>query len=119
MIGGVDTGKPLLQKVMLIILEPWLKEDEKCTGVVMSDKVIYKYGPITFDGANIKGRVVHVGLQDYNVFVWTEQEVDINMRYLDRTVRLYPTGLQFKGNYLGTVVIPSGIVWHVIEDIGL
>ena len=104
---------------MLIILEPWLKEDEKWTGVVMSDKVIYKYGPITFDGANIKGRVVHVGLQDYNVFVWTEQEVDINMRYLDRTVRLYPTGLQFKGNYLGTVVIPSGIVWHVIEDIGL
>jgi len=85
----------------------------------MTDKVIYKYGPITFDGANIKGRVVHVGLQDYNVFVWTEQEVDINMRYLDRTVRLYPTGLQFKGNYLGTVVIPSGIVWHVIEDIGL
>jgi hypothetical protein len=29
MIDGVDTGKPLLQKVMLIILEPWLEEDEK------------------------------------------------------------------------------------------
>jgi hypothetical protein len=29
MIGGVDTGKPLLQKVILIILEPWLKDEEK------------------------------------------------------------------------------------------
>ena len=83
----------------------------------MTDKVIYKYGPITFDGASIKGRVVHVDLQNNSIFVWTEQEVDINIRYLDRTVRLYPTGLQFKGNYLGTVVIPSGLVWHVIEDI--
>jgi hypothetical protein len=29
MIGGVDIGKPLLQKVMLIILEPWLEDEEK------------------------------------------------------------------------------------------
>jgi hypothetical protein len=84
----------------------------------MTDKVIFKYGPITFDGASIKGRVVHVNLQNDDVFVWAEQEVDINMRYRYRTVRLYPTGLQFKGNYLGTVVMPSGLVRHVIEDIG-
>jgi len=85
----------------------------------MTDKIIYKYGPIGFDGTVIKGLAVHVGLQNDDVFVWTEQEVDINMRYRDRTVRLYPTGLQFKGDYIGTVVMPSGLVWHVIEDIGL
>jgi len=83
----------------------------------MTDKVIYKYGPITFDGASIKGRVVHIDLQNDDVFVWTEQEVDINMRYRDRTVRLYPTGRQFKGDYIGTVVMPSGLVWHVVEDV--
>jgi len=82
----------------------------------MTDKIIYKYGPIGFDGIDIKGRVVHVGLQNDEVFVWTEQEIDTNIRYRGRTVRLYPTGLQFKGNYLGTVVMPSGLVWHVIED---
>ena len=84
----------------------------------MTDKVIYKYGPIGFDGIDIKGLAVHVGLQNDDVFVWTEQEVDINMRYRNRTVKLYPTGLQFKGDYIGTVVMPSGLVWHVIEDIG-
>ena len=83
----------------------------------MTDKVIYKYGPITFDGIDIKGSVVHVGLQNDGIFLWTQQELDINIRYLDRTVRLYPTGLPFKGNYLGTVVIPSGLVWHVVEDV--
>ena len=83
----------------------------------MTDKVIYKYGPITFDGIAIKGSVVHVGLQNDGIFLWTQQELDINIRYLNRTVRLYPTGLLFKGNYLGTVVIPSGLVWHVVEDV--
>jgi hypothetical protein len=82
----------------------------------MADKVIYKYGPITFDGTTIKGHVVHVGLQNDEVFVWTHVELDINIRYLFRTVRLYPTGTQFKGEYLGTAVMPSGLVWHVVED---
>ena len=83
----------------------------------MIDKVIYKYGPITFDGTPIKGQVVHVGLQNGDIFVWSQQEVDINTRYRERTARLYPTGLQFKGAYIGTVVMPSGLVWHVVEAV--
>lgn len=83
----------------------------------MADNIIYKYGPIGFDGTTIKGQVVHVGLQNDEIFVWTHQELDINIRYLDRTVRIYPTGLPFKGTYLGTVVIPSGLVWHVVEAV--
>lgn len=83
----------------------------------MADNIIYKYGPIGFDGTTIKGQVVHVGLQNDEIFVWTHQELDINIRYLYRTVKLYPTGVQFAGEYLGTVVIPSGLVWHVVEDV--
>jgi hypothetical protein len=83
----------------------------------MADNIIYKYGPIGFDGTNIKGQVVHVGLQNDEIFVWTHQELDINIRYLYRTVKLYPTGVQFAGEYLGTVVMPSGLVWHVVEAV--
>jgi hypothetical protein len=83
----------------------------------MADNIIYKYGPIGFDGTTIKGQVVHVGLQNDEIFVWTHQELDINIRYLYRTVKLYPTGLQFAGEYLGTVVMPSGLVWHVVEAV--
>jgi hypothetical protein len=83
------------------------------------DTVIYKYGPITFDGTPIKGEVVHVDLQNEDIFVWSQQRVDIGTRYRERIVRLYPTGLQFKGAYIGTVVMPSGLVWHVVEDVKL
>jgi hypothetical protein len=83
----------------------------------MADNIIYKYGPIGFDGTTIKGQVVHVGLQNDEIFVWTHQELDINIRYLYRTVKLYPTGVQFAGEYLGTVVMPSGLVWHVVEAV--
>lgn len=83
----------------------------------MADNIIYKYGPIGFDGTNIKGQVVHVGLQNDEIFVWTHQELAINIHYLYRTVKLYPTGVQFAGEYLGTVVMPSGLVWHVVEAV--
>jgi len=81
----------------------------------MIEKTIYKWGPLGFDKTKIRGRFVHVGCQEGSVYVWTEQELDVNIRYLERTVRLCPTGGVFTGEYFGTVVMPSGLVWHVIE----
>ena len=82
----------------------------------MTNKIIYKWGPINFKMVSIKGRVVHVGLQNGDVFVWTEQEVNIDIVYYTKWVRLCPTGDEYVGQYRGTVVMPSGLVWHVIED---
>ena len=82
----------------------------------MTNKIVYKWGPIRFDPTPIKGRVVHVGLQEGDVFVWAEQDVNIDVRYVGRSVRLHPTGHEYTGHHHGTVVMPSGLVWHVIED---
>lgn len=85
----------------------------------MINRVIYKWGPIEFGGTTIKGRVVHVNSQNGDVFVWTEQELDINIKYLERYVKIHPTGVEYTGKHLGTVVMPSGLVWHVIEEVKL
>ena len=82
----------------------------------MTNKIIYKWGPLSFSTTHIKGKVVHVGSQDEDVFVWTEQELDTNIKYSERTVRIYPTGAKYNGEYLGTVVMPSKLVWHIIEE---
>ena len=82
----------------------------------MNEKIIYKWGPLNFTPTPIRGRVVHVGLQNGYIFAWTEEEIDVNVRYYFRTAKLHPTGEQYTGTYHGTVVVPDGMVWHVIEE---
>jgi hypothetical protein len=82
----------------------------------MTGKIIYKWGPLSFNHIPVKGQIVHVGLQDGDVFVWTEQDVEmLKHHYTLRHLRLHPTGQPYTGEYHGTVVMPSGFVWHVIE----
>ena len=82
----------------------------------MTEKIIYKWGPLKFTPTPIRGRVVHVGLQDGDVFVWTENHIATGLRHVERMVRLHPTGEKYTGHYHGTVIMPSGFVWHVIEE---
>ena len=84
----------------------------------MKEKIIYKWGPLNLKPFPIRGRVVHVGLQgsDGNVFVWTENHIVPGFRHPERMVRLHPTGQKYTGEYHGTVIMPSGLVWHVIEE---
>ena len=84
----------------------------------MNEKIIYKWGPLNFTPIPIRGRVVHVGLQEGNVFVWAEEQVDISIGPMYRIARLHPTGQQYTGTYLGSVIAISGLVWHVIEEDG-
>lgn len=82
----------------------------------MHEKIIYKWGPLSFSPFPIKGSVVHVGWQDGDVFIWTENQIVSGLRHPERTVRLHPTGRNYTGKYLGSVVAPSGMAWHVIEE---
>ena len=82
----------------------------------MNEKIIYKWGPVRFDPTPIRGSVIHVGLQDGDVFLWTENQVISGLRHVERMVRLHPTGQKYTGHHHGTVVMPSGMVWHVIEE---
>lgn len=84
----------------------------------MTEKIIYKWGPLKFAPIPIRGRVVHVGLQDGDVFVWTENHIATGLRHVERMVRLRPTGERYTGHYHGTVIMLSGLVWHVIEEDG-
>lgn len=81
----------------------------------MTEKIIYKWGPIHFGTTLYRGNIVHVGLQGGEVFIWAETDTDPSTCYLNRSVKLHPTGTPYTGEYLGTVVMPSGLVWHVIE----
>ena len=65
------------------------------TGMLL--KIIYKWGPINFKPVPIKGRVVHVGLQNGDLFVWTEQEVNSDKVYHTKLVRFCPTGDEYVG----------------------
>ena len=82
----------------------------------MTEEIIYKWGPLDFYSIPIKGHLVHVGIQNGDVFVWTKQEVNLNIRYNEYFVRLHPTGEKYTGEYHGTVITTLGFVWHVIED---
>lgn len=84
----------------------------------MNEKIIYKWGPLNLKPFPIKGRVVHVGLQgsDGNVFVWTETQIVPGLRHPERMVKLHPTGQKYTGVCLGSVVEPSGMVWHVVTS---
>jgi hypothetical protein len=84
----------------------------------MNEKIIYKWGPLNFGPFPIRGNVVHVGWQDGNVFIWAEEEIDPSIGPRYRTAKLHPTGQQYTGIHLGSVVAPSGLVWHVVEEDG-
>lgn len=77
--------------------------------------VIYKYGPIEpgMDFLIVKGQPVHVGLQNGKIFVWSRNLCEIVED--ERTVRLVATGEAYIGPYIGTVIMPSGLVWHCVE----
>ena len=83
----------------------------------MTNKIVYKWGPVTGDPLFIEGRVVHVGYQgEHNVYVWTEVELDNDIIYNKRYVNIYGNGQHYTGQHLGTVVMPSGLVWHIVEE---
>jgi hypothetical protein len=77
--------------------------------------VIYKYGPIdiTLEYIIVRGNPVHVGLQDGKIFVWCINFAEIEEN--ERMVRLVATGEVYVGPYHGTVVMPNGLVWHLVE----
>lgn len=78
--------------------------------------VIHKYGPITpsMDWIVCKGDPVYVGLQHGEIYVWC-REANIDALNIERIVILVATGEPYIGPYYGTVVLPSGMVWHIVE----
>jgi hypothetical protein len=85
--------------------------------------IIYKYGPFNINGEMLEfeGEPVHVGYQDrgfahadYAVFIWCKLDMNYPI-HTRKYARIVPTGESFNGKYIGTVVMPSGLVWHVVE----
>lgn len=74
--------------------------------------VIHKYGPLSFEPFEIEGDPVHVGQQDGEVYVWCEKTTIYKPK---QYVKLVATGQDYSGHYFGTVVMPSNLVWHVVE----
>lgn len=86
----------------------------------MGSKVIYKWGPLTgLNHITARGRIIHaeycdVGLftSQKGIYVWTEIDNDhwenFNLYYV-------ATGESYDGICHKTVVMPGGLVWHVVE----
>jgi hypothetical protein len=81
----------------------------------MTDKIIYKWGPVNFEKSLYRGKAIHIDHQNGEVFIWAEAEITPTGPFPYRAVKLHPTGVTYEGGHLGTVVMPSGLVWHVIE----
>ena len=91
-------------------------------------KAIWKHGPF-FVGQKMKlmGRPVSVGVQNGDLFVWTEvdpewallpntEEADTQVEW--HTLMFVGTGMKYDGKYIGTVhqrVEGDSYVWHCIE----
>lgn len=78
--------------------------------------IIYKYGPIEHTGTEIKGEPIHVGLQNGDIFVWCRL-LHMNNSDTNRIgkVAIVATGEPYYGRYIGTVIMPSALVWHIVE----
>lgn len=80
-------------------------------------RAIYKYGPFTPGErlCKISGRVVHFGIQNGELFVWSEVVVnDISYSYYS----IVGTGDALGDKkYVATVIEKSGLVWHLLENI--
>ena len=78
-------------------------------------EVIYKYGPIFNDRTTeYEGTPVHVGIQDGHIYLWCKLRTGKYVENPKGKVSIYPTGLEFVGDYIGTAVTSQGWVWHVI-----
>jgi hypothetical protein len=90
-------------------------------GTDMSEqRAILKYplgeypGPCT-QAIPKEARFVHVGQQHGIVTVWAEVPCPVvGLRTV--TLRVTATGEPFEGEYLGTVQMPNGLVWHVVRQ---
>jgi hypothetical protein len=79
------------------------------------NQVIYKWGPLSvLDTTEYRGTPVYVGIQDGDVFMWSLVTDDSFHRAV-RKVKLNATGSKFSGTYIGTAVMPNGLVWHAID----
>jgi hypothetical protein len=81
--------------------------------------IIYKYGPFDVPGKYVEfqGEPVHVGYQEIfgpQIFMWCKLDTEYPIQ-TKKYARIIPTGEIFEDKYIGTVVIPSGLVWHVVE----
>lgn len=82
-------------------------------------KVIYKYGPLHLDETTeVIGYPIKVDIQDSNIFVWSIVSKDPVSSYNRKfQCRIIPTGEEYDASsemWIGTVVTPHGLVWHVI-----
>lgn len=91
----------------------------------MSD-VIYKYGPFDYVGNTVdfEGIPLHVGYQDNinsphsdnRVYLWCRLPASPSVyEPYKGKAKIVATGEKFTGRYIGTVVMPSTLVWHVVE----
>lgn len=78
-------------------------------------QIVYKWGPLSIlKEIEYRGVPCHVGIQDGDVFMWTIYTEDSSYRAAKK-VKLHPTGRDFTGTYIGTAIMPSGLVWHAID----
>jgi hypothetical protein len=86
-------------------------------------KVIYKYGPLTgLNTIEVQGRIVHAEFREKGTFtaergiyVWAEVDKTEGVTNLNYDLDIVGTGEEFTGKYHKTVVMPDGLVWHVVE----
>lgn len=71
---------------------------------------IYKYGPLGFIPSPIMGEPKHVAIKDNGVYVWCV----VNDQSTEKHIQLYPTGVEFNGEYVGSVIEGDEFVWHAV-----
>jgi len=61
--------------------------------------------------------VRHVGEQSGQVYIWVEIDEDFMFDTEERTFFIVGTGqfIDFNSEYIGTVQMENGLVWHVYE----
>ena len=89
----------------------------------MTSKIIYKWGPLTgLNTISVRGRVIHAEYRDIGkftanqgIYVWTEAKNDdvADDPYYD--LEIVGTGTPYDGVYHKTVIMPNGLVWHIVE----
>jgi len=65
-----------------------------------------------------ESRIVHVGEQHGWLTIWVEQPVQNTTPSTVRNINVYGTGQHVYDDaavYVGTVLMTSGLVWHVYE----
>ncbi len=85
-------------------------------------RVVYKYlieiGRITEIQLPVNTELLRIGEQGRSVFMWTIQDSDARGGVTTRAFTIHGTGhhdIADDEEYVGTVQMPSGMVWHVFE----